>query len=561
MRFCPINRKGEDCIYENDTKKIGIDEKLCIGCNICVTKCPFDAISIINLPEALKKTPIHKYGRNGFHLYNMPVPQFGSVVGLLGINGIGKSTAMEILGGLLKPNLGGDGETSYDDLIQFFKGSEAQKYFEKVRDGEIVISYKIQQVDLISKQFSGTVRDLLSRVDEKGELEHVILGLGLTQVMDTDIKNVSGGELQRIAIAATVLKKANVYIFDEPTSYLDIKQRLLVSQFIRSLATPEVAVMIVEHDLIILDYITDTIHLMYGKAGAYGVVSLPYSTKAGINAYLDGYLPDSNIRFRDHAIDFQKGSFNVKNEKVIELVNWNGIVKELDKFKLEAFSGQLNRHEVVGVLGENGIGKTSFVKILAGEIKMDSGEVEGNVKVAYKSQYLEGTDELVMTVLKDAISKFEASLVRPLNIQPLYTKQLNQLSGGELQRVAIVKCLSTPADLFLMDEPSAYLDVEQRLVVAKVVRNLMEISGKTAFIVDHDLLFLDFLSSRLAVFDGVPAVNGKLEGVFDMEDGMNMFLTSLDITFRRDAQSGRPRANKPGSVKDREQKSKNKYYY
>lgn len=562
MRVCPINRKGDDCIIKSEDRKVMIDEMLCIGCNICVKKCPFEAISIINLPEELEKTPIHRYGRNGFHLYNLPIPQFGKVVGILGVNGIGKSTAMEILGGLLKPNLGKNGECSYDEIIQFFKGTEAQKYFENVRDGKITISYKIQQVDLIAKQFKGKVRDLLTKVDEKNKLKEIADTLELTAVLDSDIQSISGGELQRVAIAAAALKKANLYIFDEPTSYLDIKQRLKASNFIKSLADKDTAVLIVEHDLIILDYATEILHLMYGKPGCYGIVSQPKTVKNGINVYLGGFITEANIRFRNHAITFEKSSFKKKKTQPAKLIGWHDIHKKLDKFELDAAAGELYRHEVIGVLGENGIGKTSFVKMLAGMIQPDSGMIDGSVKVAYKPQYLNrDSDELVMAVLKSALGKHESDIINPLNIKPLLTKQLNQLSGGELQRVAIALCLSQDADLYLMDEPSAYLDVEQRLIVAKTIRDLMEITGRTAFIVDHDLLFLDFLSQRLAVFDGAPASHGSLTGVYCMEDGMNHFLKKLNMTFRRDPESNRPRANKLNSVMDREQKAENKYYY
>ncbi len=228
VRVCPVNRNGVECIVEDTDTKIKIIEETCIGCNICVVKCPFDAISIINLPEELKEAPIHRYGENSFALYRLPIPMFGKVVGILGKNGIGKSTAIKILAGVLKPNFGGKQEVSYDELIRHFKGTEAQNFFEKVKREEIKVSYKPQQVDLIPKHFDGKVIDLLKKADEKNAIQKIVDLLSLGEILDRDVKQISGGELQRVAIAATVLKKANLYIFDEPSSFLDIKQRIKV---------------------------------------------------------------------------------------------------------------------------------------------------------------------------------------------------------------------------------------------------------------------------------------------------------------------------------------------
>ncbi len=562
-KVCPVNRKGEECIKPDpDIRKAMIDEELCIGCGICPNRCPFDAIDIINLPEELKQEPIHRYGQNGFALYSLPTPRFGKVVGVLGVNGIGKSTAIKILAGVLKPNLGRtDGnEAEYTELIEFFKGTEAQTFFERVRDSKITISYKPQNVDVIPKKFSGNVRQLLEKADQKCILEKVTQALDLDKVLDTDIKKISGGELQRVAIAATVMKKANFYVFDEPTSYLDIKQRIKVSKFIRDLADEETAVLVIEHDLIILDYITDQVHIMYGKEGGFGVVSLPKTTRAGINIFLEGYLRDENVRFRDAPIKFEAKPPIQKAGKEVQ-TSWEGLKTRLGNFLLSAEKGEVYKNDVIGVVGENGIGKTSFVKILAGVDKTESGKTEGKVKVSYKPQYLVADEDLVMNTLGEALEKYEAQLIRPLNIKPLLMKKLSELSGGELQRVAIAHCLSKKADLYLLDEPSAYLDVEQRIRVSKIIADIMEKRGTSAMVVDHDLLFIDYISKKLTVFEGEPAVHGTVRGPFDMQEGMNRFLEGLDITLRRDEESLRPRVNKPGSQKDREQRSADKLYY
>jgi ATP-binding cassette subfamily E protein 1 len=560
IRVCPINRTGKECIVKGADSKPVIYENMCTGCGICPNRCPFDAISIINLPDELEKEPIHKYGRNGFHLFNLPIPIFGKVVGILGKNGIGKSTALKILSGIQKPNFGSEKEAEWGDLIKHFKGTEAQLYFEKVKEGKIKISYKPQQVELIPKTAKGTVKELLKKSDETGRLDEIAEKLDLKKIFENDITELSGGELQRTAIAATVLKKANLYVFDEPTSFLDIKQRIRVANFIKTLATEETAVLVVEHDLIILDYMTDLIHMIYGKEGVYGVVSHPMTAKTGINVYLNGYLKDENVRFRDAKIKFEKRQEfrEISKEK---LTSWSNIHKTLGKFSVDAKEGETRRKEVVGVLGENGIGKTTFAKILAEEIKPDQGEVEKKIKVSYKPQYLDSSsNELVLSLLNNAL-KYENQLIIPLNITPLLTKQINHLSGGELQRTAIALCLSKEADLYLMDEPSAYLDVEQRLVISKIIREFMEMNGKTAVIIDHDLLFIDYISDRLLVFEGNPAVHGSAKGPFEMAEGMNLFLKDLNISFRRDEETKRPRANKIDSQMDQIQKKENTLYY
>lgn len=562
-KLCPVNRAGADCITPGEPdKKARIDEFLCTGCGICPARCPFGAIQIINLPAQLNTPPLHRYGENMFELYSLPTPIFGQVAGIVGRNGIGKSTALKVMANMIKPNLGKwDHPPEFKEVISYFKGTELQRFLEKLHKNEITLSYKPQQVDLIPKQFSGTVQELLQRIDQHGKLSIIAEQLALIPFLGTPISQISGGELQRVAIAAAALKNANLYLFDEPTSYLDIKQRIKVSHFISSLADEKTAVIAIEHDLLILDFMAESINVMYGLPGAYGIVSGVKSSREGINAYLEGYLKEENMRFRDHAIKFERAQ---EGKKTLPrpLLSWEMISKQLGQFHLRTERGTLYKNEIIGILGENGIGKTTFIKMIAGLIAPDNGSMTTQLRVAYKPQYLETeSEQLVVEFLQVAIEKYTYQIIKPLDLEGLYQRKLSQLSGGELQRVAIARCLSQDAELFLLDEPSAYLDVEQRLLISKIIRNLTQERDITVLVVDHDLMFLDYLAQRLIVFTGVPAQEGLLQGPFGMEEGMNLFLKHLNITVRRDVQSRRPRINKLGSVKDREQREINKWYY
>jgi len=559
QKLCPINRKGEQCITIN--QKAAINEELCIGCGIC-HKCPFEAISIINLPESLKQQPIHQYGKNGFRLFNLPLPQKNKVTGIIGKNGIGKTTAIEILSGILKPNLGKK-QASEQEILEFFKGQELQNHFKNLN--RLKVSYKPQKVDQIPKITKGTVKALLTKVDEKNQLEKITKQLEIFNILNHDIDQISGGELQRVAIAATVLKKADIYIFDEPTNYLDIKQRFKIAKFIRSLLNEKTSIIVIEHDLIILDYLSDIIHLMYGQESCYGIVSQPKTTKSGINIYLEGYLKQENIRFRDKKITFQEKTPE-KSKKFSTLTTFTEISKKLNSFTLTTEQGEIKQQEIVGILGPNAIGKTTLMKILAGQLKPDSGNLE-KIKISYKPQYIKpDQNDLVINLLQKETKEFSSSkyktlILEPLKIQPLFNKDINTLSGGELQRVAIALALSRDSDLILLDEPSAFLDIEERLALSKTIKNFIEQKEISALIVDHDLLFIDYISDRLIIFSGQPAINGHCSSPSQMEEGMNSFLKDAKITLRRDTETKRPRINKPNSVLDRKQKESGKYYY
>jgi ATP-binding cassette subfamily E protein 1 len=384
--------------------------------------------------------------------------------------------------------------------------------------------------------------------------------LGIGALIQNKLNKLSGGELQKVAIVAAVIREADIYFFDEPLAFLDIAERLKVSDFIKKIAEGK-TVIVVEHDLLILDYLTEYLNVFFGAAGAFGLVSGVKSSANGVNAYLDGYLKEENLQIRDKALNFNF----TKNPPSVgyKIATWPAFEKNFDSgFKLKVDSGEVHQNHVIGILGKNGTGKTTFVKCLAGEEKVIVNGVEQkldlDLKISYKPQYLfTDSEDMVRDVMfREKISKKVAQM---FSLEVLSHKKIKDLSGGELQRFSIARCLAKEADLYLLDEPSAYLDVEERISCAKAIKDLMVEKEATAFVVDHDLLLVSYLADNIINFKGVSGKEGHALKIKNFEDGITELLQSLDITLRKDKQSGRPRINKKNSVLDRGQKEKGEW--
>lgn len=599
-RQCPVVKLGKECISVNPTSKLAfISEELCIGCGICVKKCPFEAINIVNLPKSLDGCQTHRFGPNSFKLHRLPMPRPGQVLGLVGTNGIGKSTALKILGGKLKPNLGRfENPPDWSEILKNFRGSELQNYFGKILEDNLKAIIKPQYVDHIPKAVKGRVLNIISTKSQRDNLDWVLSELDLNHVRDRDVEVLSGGELQRFAIAVVLVQKADVYMFDEPSSYLDVKQRLKAADVIRSLIKSEEGlkkfVLVVEHDLAVLDYLSDYICCLYGLPSVYGVVTMPFSVREGINIFLAGFVPTENLRFREEELNFKmsvgsdakdlpsRTSTN-RYPNMTKTMRGGGSSGDIQsEFKLHVERGDFTDSEIIVMLGENGTGKTTFIRMLAGLLKSDEAvkaEEDGDVdlaltlgvpplNVSFKPQkispkFIGSVRELLHKKIREAYihPQFISDVMRPMVIEPIIENDIQTLSGGELQRVAIVLCLGTASNIFLIDEPSAYLDSEQRIATAKVIKRFIMGAKKTAFIVEHDFIMATYLADRVIVYDGIPGIETTAHSPQPLVAGMNTFLKQLNITFRRDPTNFRPRINKLESVKDKEQKLVGNYFY
>jgi ATP-binding cassette subfamily E protein 1 len=274
------------------------------------------------------------------------------------------------------------------------------------------------------------------------------------------------------------------------------------------------------------------------------------------------------MRIRPDAITFEEHAPR-ETTKAAPLIEYPDLGKSYGEgeFSLSVDAGTIYHSEVLGVVGPNGIGKSTLAKLFAGVLEPDEGSLEFELDVAYKPQYVEVDQPMRVDAFLSSVtdefgtSYWDTEIARPLQLERLMEQQLTDLSGGERQRVAIAATLSEDADLFVLDEPSAHLDVEQRVQATTAIRRYAENHDATVLVIDHDIYMVDLLADRLMVFEGEPADHGHASTPQEMRAGMNDFLSELGITFRRDERTGRPRINKPGSQLDRKQRREGEYYY
>ncbi|KZV80519.1 P-loop containing nucleoside triphosphate hydrolase protein [Exidia glandulosa HHB12029] len=456
--------------------------------------------------------------------------QESQVLSLVSTNG---RTAFKIIA----VNLGRyDDPPDWQEIIKYHRGSELQNYFTKVLEDNLKALNNPQYADHIPKAPRQPERD-----NKEENVEALQLREGLTARFSSCL--VATRELQRFAIAMSCIRKVNT------------------AKVIRSLLTPDCYVIAVEHDLSVLDYLSDFVCCLYVKPSMYGVVTMPFSVREGINIFLDGFIPTENLRFREDSLSLKM--VETAEELIVDKTRryaYPSTTKTLGGFKLTVQAGEFTDSEIIVMLGENGTGKTTFVRLLAGDtpdVEVDKQSWAFSLKSQTISPKFPGTVRmLLLKQIKAAFMhpQFNTDVMKPMAIEAIIDQDVKTLSGGELQRVAIVLCLGKPnVSLYLIDEPSSFLDSEQRIIASKVIKRFILHAKKTAFIIEHDFIMATYLADRVIVFEGQPAVTATATPPQTLLSGMNKFLSSLEITFRRVPTNYRPRVNKLNSVKDREQ--------
>jgi len=502
----------------------------------------------------------------------------GAKIGMVGPNGAGKSTILKIMAGLDTPSNGEAALTagySVGILMQEPELDETKTVAENVRDGVREIHGKIVRFNEISVAMSDPDADFDSLLAEMGTLQEAIdaadawdLDSQLEQAMDAlrcppsdaAIGNLSGGEKRRVALCKLLLEKPDLLLLDEPTNHLDAESVLWLEQHLSKYPG---AVIAITHDRYFLDHVAQWIaEIDRGRLYPYEGNYSTYLEKKGERLQIQGKKDQKLAKRLADELEWVRSNAKGRQAKSkARLARYEEMADEADRTKkldfeeiqippgprlgsvvLEAknirkgfgdrvlidnLSFSLPRNGIVGVIGPNGVGKSTLFKTIVGLEPLDDGDlvVGESVKLSYVDQERGGIDPTknLWEVVSDGLDVIRVGKVEiPSRAYvsgfgfkgPDQQKKAGILSGGERNRLNLALTLKEGGNLLLLDEPTNDLDVE---TLSSLENALLEFPG-CAVVITHDRWFLDRIATHILSYEGTEEEPGKwywFEGNFD----------------------------------------------
>ncbi|WP_104118532.1 energy-dependent translational throttle protein EttA [Arthrobacter sp. B1805] len=486
----------------------------------------------------------------------------GAKIGVVGPNGAGKSTILKIMAGMDTPS---NGEARLSPgytvgiLLQEPPLNEEKTVLGNVQEGVGEIYGKIQRFNEISEEMASPDADYDTLLDEMGKLQEAIdaadawdLDSQLEQAMDAlrcpppdaDVRVLSGGERRRVALCKLLLQKPDLLLLDEPTNHLDAESVLWLEQHLKSYAG---AVLAVTHDRYFLDHVAEWIaevdrgHL-YPYEGNYStylekkrarlevqgkkdqklskrlsdelewVRSNAKGRQTKSKARLNRYEEMAAEAERTRKLDFEEIQIPPGPRLGSQVIEAHNLRKGYDeRILIDGLSFSLPRNGIVGVIGPNGVGKTTLFKTIVGLEPLDGGELRigDSVKISYVDQSRGGIDpnKSLWEVVSDGLDFIQVGQVEmPSRAYvsafgfkgPDQQKKAGVLSGGERNRLNLAMTLKQGGNLLLLDEPTNDLDVE---TLSSLENALLEFPG-CAVVVSHDRWFLDRVATHILSYEG-----------------------------------------------------------
>lgn len=513
-------------------------------------------------------------GETLFHNVNFRLEENGRA-GLVGVNGCGKTTLMHVINGKLEPENGSinkaagiklgsmeqyvirdDSVTLYSEVLDIFRPLTDME--EELADIAVAIDTGDHSEQTLSKQMH-----LQERFERDGGLTYksrvasALIGLGFSEDdFNKPISVMSGGQKSKAQLAKLLLSASNVLLLDEPTNHLDITACEWLEKF---LTEYKGAYIVISHDRYFLDKVTNTtfemenktLHEYKGnytrylelKAEAREAQQRVYDRTVKEINRIEGIVEQQKRWGQEHnfitAASKQKQADRLKEtlerpEDLPEAIKFSFRAKEggandvlIAKALSKSFDGvtvfqnadlDIKRNTTTFILGENGCGKTTLLKILMGQYQPDSGEYKygNNIQCGYYDQAQTDLDpsKTVIDEVWDKYPRMTQTEVRSALAQFLFKgedvfKNVGKLSGGEKARVSLLKLMLGKANMLLLDEPTNHLDIHSR----EALENALSNYGGTLLVVSHDRYLINKLADRIVWLDKNGTVN--IDGNYD----------------------------------------------